>query len=75
MEITLGLYKHYKGNIYRVIGMGKHSETHEPMVIYQAQYNSEQFGDNALWVRPVSLFTDTVQVQGTETPRFTKINT
>ena len=58
--IKLDKYKHYKGKLYKVIGIAKHSETLEEMVIYQALYDSEEFGKNALWVRPTSIFLETV---------------
>ena len=69
-EIKLGKYKHYKGKQYEVIGLARHSETLEELVIYKALYNSEEFGNNALWVRPKSMFLETVSVNGKEIPRF-----
>ena len=51
-EIRPGKYQHYKGNFYIVIGVGRHSETLEEMVVYQAKYESTEFGKNAIWVRP-----------------------
>ena len=68
--MELGLYKHYKGNIYEVIGVAKHSETQEEMVVYKATYQSE--GEN-LWVRPLKMFIETVIIDGVEQKRFTKI--
>lgn len=68
--MELGLYKHYKGNIYEVIGIAKHSETLEDMVIYKATYQSE--GSN-LWVRPLKMFLETVIIDGVEQKRFSKI--
>ena len=53
----------YKGNDYEVIGDGLHSETHE-VIIYRALYRSEEFGDNAIWVRPLASFTETVEAGG-----------
>jgi hypothetical protein len=70
MHIELGLYKHYKGNIYEVIGIAKHSETLENMVVYKATYQSE--GEN-LWVRPLKMFLETVIIDGLEQKRFSKI--
>ncbi len=63
--ISPGLYKHYKGNLYQVLGISRHSETLEEMIIYQALY-----GDYALWVRPKALFMDKVLVDATLVPRF-----
>ncbi|HEY5268268.1 MAG TPA: DUF1653 domain-containing protein [Candidatus Saccharimonadales bacterium] len=65
MSIKLGLYKHYKGNVYEVIGMAKHSETLEEMVVYKAKY-----GEGALWVRPASMFEELVEVDGKTVKRF-----
>jgi len=70
MSIELGLYKHYKGNIYEVIGVAKHSETIEEMVVYKATYQAE--GQN-LWVRPLKLFLETIIVNGQIIKRFEKI--
>lgn len=60
-----GLYRHYKGNDYRVIGLARHSETLEALVIYQALY-----GDHGLWVRPAAMFNETVTVAGCRVRRF-----
>lgn len=70
MPLDLGLYKHYKGNIYEVIGVAKHSETLEEMVVYKATYQKE--GEN-LWVRPLAMFAETIIVEGKNVKRFTKI--
>lgn len=63
-----GLYEHYKGNKYKVIGIAKHSETLEEMVVYQAQY-----GDFGIWVRPKDMFFEDVLVDGKLKPRFKKM--
>ena len=63
--IQLGIYQHFKGNYYKVIGIAKHSETLEEMVVYQALY-----GEYGLWVRPVSMFDETVEVNGEIKKRF-----
>lgn len=55
----MGTYRHYKGKVYNVIGIAKHSETLEELVVYQAQYGEEQ-----IWVRPKEMFFDTVDVNG-----------
>ena len=60
-----GLYRHYKGNNYRVIGLARHSETLEPLVIYQALY-----GDHGTWVRPAGMFVETIVFNGQRVPRF-----
>lgn len=66
--IELGLYEHYKGMRYLVIGAARHSETLEPMVIYRALYN-----DCKLWVRPLAMFKELIIHEGVEKPRFKKI--
>lgn len=65
-----GIYRHYKNKCYRVIGVGRHSETHEDMIVYQALYDSSEFGNNALWIRPLGLFFEEIVVNGQMTPRF-----
>ena len=66
--IPTGRYRHYKGNHYQVIGVAKHSETEEELVIYRALY-----GTCSLWVRPLTMFTEQVTYQGTLVPRFTYV--
>lgn len=67
-KIKLGKYRHYKGNEYTVIGIGRHSETLEDMVIYRAEY-----GDGDIWVRPLDMWFDTVIKDGEKMQRFTFI--
>ena len=69
-ELKLGRYKHYKGKQYEVIGLARHSETLDELVIYKALYNSEEFGNNALWARPKSMFFGTVNIDGKKISRF-----
>lgn len=69
MSVKLGKYRHYKGNEYLVIGVAKHSETTEPMVVYKALY-----GDGGLWVRPLSMWNETVEVNGVLYKRFEYID-
>ena len=69
-KIRTGKYRHYKGNFYEVIGLVTHSETVEKMVLYKALYKSKEFGDNALWVRPVKMFFEKVIINGKNIPRF-----
>lgn len=73
-EIKLGKYKHYKGKYYQVLGVVHHSETLEKLVIYRALYNSEEFGKNALWARPIDNFLETINKNGQKMPRFKFIN-
>jgi len=65
MTIKLGKYKHYKGQEYEVIGLAKHSETQEELVVYRALYD-----EGALWVRPPEMFLEEVEVNGQKRPRF-----
>ena len=60
-----GKYRHYKGNLYEVIGVARHSETEEQLVVYRPLY-----GESGLWVRPLQMFTETVTVEGAEVARF-----
>lgn len=68
--MEIGLYKHYKGNLYEVIGVARHSETLEELVVYKATYQKE--GEN-LWIRPLAMFKETVFIDGQEKKRFEKI--
>lgn len=68
MEIKIGKYRHFKGNEYQVIGIAKHSETLEEMVVYKALY-----GDGGLWVRPASMWNETIERDGKTFQRFTFI--
>ena len=63
-----GFYRHYKGNDYRVTGLARHSESLEPLVVYQALY-----GERGLWVRPAAMFLETVEVAGQRVPRFARV--
>jgi hypothetical protein len=72
-DVEPGRYRHYKGKDYEVIGVGLHSETHERLVVYRALYRSEEFGDDAIWVRPLSSFVETVEVNGKSVPRFRRL--
>lgn len=72
-EVKPGMYRHYKGKEYRVLGIGFHSETLEKLVFYQALYESEDFGKDVLWARPIEMFLGNVTINGTEVPRFQRI--
>ena len=67
-DIKLGKYRHFKGNEYEVIGIAKHSETLEPMVIYKSLY-----GDGGYWVRPANMWNETVERDDKTFKRFTYI--
>jgi hypothetical protein len=66
-EIKLGKYRHYSGREYELVGIARHSETLEEMVIYRALYDSEEFG---MWVRPKEMFSEKVKIGGKEVKRF-----
>ena len=63
--LTAGLYRHYKGGEYEVLGVVRHSETLEPLVLYRPLYN-----DSGLWVRPYTMFTEQVAINGQNRRRF-----
>jgi len=67
--ITFGVYKHYKGQLYEVISIARHSETLEELVVYKALYTT-QFGNNSIWVRPLSMFIEQVEYEGNMVERF-----
>ena len=68
-EIKLGKYRHFKGNEYEVIAIAKHSETTEDYVVYKALYD-----DGGMWVRPASMWNETVERDGVTYKRFTYID-
>lgn len=70
MEVKLGEYEHFKGNKYEVIGIARHSETLEEMVVYRGLHNCQEFGNNPIWVRPKYMFLETVEMNGQQIPRF-----
>lgn len=67
-HLPLGTYRHYKGKAYEVLGVARHSETLEELVVYRALT-----GERGLWVRPLAMFRETVTVNGRPVPRFTFI--
>ena len=66
--IQPGRYRHYKGGEYTVLGVARHSETAEQLVVYRPEY-----GDSGLWVRPLAMFFEHVEVDGQWVPRFAKM--
>ncbi|MCA9080444.1 MAG: DUF1653 domain-containing protein [Planctomycetaceae bacterium] len=63
--ITTGRYRHFKGREYTVLGIARHSETLDPHVLYRQEY-----GDHSLWIRPLEMFMEQVEVDGQIQPRF-----
>ena len=59
-----GIYKHYKGNFYRVIGMAYHTETNETLVLYN------EVGEGKIWARPLNMFIELIELNGKKVPRF-----
>lgn len=68
MELKPGIYRHFKGNRYRLLYVAKHSETLEPMVVYQALY-----GEGGIWVRPAAMWTEHIDRENYSGPRFTLV--
>ena len=69
IETPKGLYQHYKGGMYEVVGTVRHSETLEPMTLYRALY-----GEHGLWVRPAARFEEEVLIDGKRRPRFERLD-
>ena len=69
MELKPGKYRHFKGGEYELVGIARHSETLEPMVVYRALY-----GEGGLWVRPAAMWTETVERDGYCGPRFVPVD-
>lgn len=65
--LPLGKYRHYKGGEYEVIGVARHSETLEPLVVYRPLYN-----DTGWWLRPFAMFVEEIEIDGRRQPRFTR---
>ena len=65
--ILPGRYRHFKGNYYEVLGIARHSETEEPLVVYRPLY-----GEGGLWVRPAAMWSETVERDGRRVQRFTR---
>jgi hypothetical protein len=65
MTLKNGIYKHYKGNLYEVVGVAQHSETLEHLVVYKTLY-----GDFSTWVRPLGMFQELVEIKGEQVARF-----
>jgi hypothetical protein len=66
--LPLGRYRHYKGGEYEVIGVARHSETLEAMVVYRPLYNA-----SGLWVRPFAMFVEEIETDGVRQPRFARV--
>jgi len=69
MDLKIGKYRHYKNKEYEVLGVAKHSETLEELVVYKALYKGD-FPEGQLWVRPKTMFLENVEIDGKMVPRF-----
>lgn len=69
MAIEKGIYRHFKGNLYEVLGTAKHSETQEEHVVYRAMY-----GEYGVWIRPLAIFEETIERDGLSTKRFVSVD-
>ena len=67
--LPLGRYRHYKGGEYEVLGVARHSETLQPLVLYRPLYNA-----SGLWVRPYAMFCGDVEIDGRREPRFAPVD-
>lgn len=67
-SLTPGRYRHYKGGEYEVIGVARHSESLDAMVVYRPLYN-----DSGLWVRPLAMFIEEIEIEGRRRPRFERV--
>ncbi|MFA4996279.1 MAG: DUF1653 domain-containing protein [Patescibacteria group bacterium] len=70
MQIEPGIYQHFKGNEYKVVGIAKHSETLEDFVVYEALYDNK---NSKLWIRPAAMFQEEIEKDGKKISRFKKI--
>ncbi len=65
VTVSQGIYRHYKGSLYQVLHTAQHSETEETLIVYRCLY-----GEYDVWVRPLSMFSEIVMIDGKEVPRF-----
>jgi hypothetical protein len=71
---TGATFEHYKGKRYKILGVGRHTETLGMCVVYQSLYDCKEFGDHAVWVRPLEMFLETIVIDGKEMPRFRRVD-
>lgn len=67
--ISPGMYRHFKGNLYEVLMIAKHSETEEEYVVYRACY-----GEGGIWIRPLTMFDEVIERDGIKVARFTRVD-
>lgn len=68
--MKIWIYRHYKWKLYEVMYVAKHTETLEELVVYKAMYDSDQFWNNAIWVRPKNMFLENIEFEWRVVPRF-----
>lgn len=70
-KVPLGaIFRHYKGKEYKILHIGRHAEDLSLQVVYQSLYDSKEFGNRAIWIRPLKMFTEEVEIEGKRIPRF-----
>ncbi|MBS0629699.1 MAG: DUF1653 domain-containing protein [Verrucomicrobia bacterium] len=67
-------FRHYKGKLYKIIQIGRHTEEHSLQVVYQALYRTDAYGDHPIWIRPLKMFLEKVTINGQEVPRFEHVH-
>ena len=73
-EARLGRYQHYKGGLYEVVGVARHSESLEPLVVYRPLSPNADGTDSGLWVRPHAMFFESITIDGVHQPRFAPLD-
>jgi len=68
-----GVFTHYKGLKYEILSIGRHTEREDLHVVYKALYSDAEFGEGAIWIRPLSMFLERVEVDGKNVPRFSMV--
>lgn len=68
------IFEHYKGMRYEILSIGRHSESEDLQVVYQAQYNDPVFGNRAIWIRPLTMFLEEVEIDGKKNQRFHRVS-
>lgn len=76
MEVRVGrIYQHYRGKLYQIVAVGRltESDTLEECVVYKGLYDDAQFGKNPIWIRPLTMFIEDIEIDGKMVPRFAEI--
>jgi len=67
------VFEHYRGMRYEILSIGRHSESEDLHVVYQALYSDPVFGDRAIWIRPLAMFLEEIELNGKKTQRFRRV--